>query len=72
MILRELTFVKGRTRSHLRSIVRKIMTDERFLDPIMVLVPLLFYCSPLGVTPIRGVINICDNHKGEEQENKHW
>jgi hypothetical protein len=42
------------------------------LDPIVVLVPLLFYCSPLGVTPIRGVTNICHNHKGGEQENKHW
>ncbi|SRR6266699_6382215 len=38
----------------------------------MVLVPLLFYCSPLGVTSIRGVTNICDNHKGEEQKYKRW
>ncbi len=38
----------------------------------MVLVPFLFYCSPLGVTPIRGVTNVCDNRKGEEQKYKHW
>jgi hypothetical protein len=37
----------------------------------MVLVPFLFYCPPLGVTPIRGVTNICDNPKDEEQKYKH-
>src|SRR6266566_9811409 len=41
------------------------------LDPIMVLVPFLFNCPLLGVTPIRGVTNIGDNHKDEEQKYKH-
>ena len=42
-----------------------------FLDPIMVLVPFLLYCPPLGITPILGVTNICDKHKDEEQKYKH-